>query len=116
MDDVLLHRIDLLIKNIDKVIEDVKQVTSKEFVSTRLLRDATSFTLLQINDQLETLLRKISNVVPDLTIQKMKDFKAIIESTCIDYNPETVFNTATKTIPLLKEHILNIRKDLSSIK
>ena len=36
MDDVLLHRIDLLIKNIDKVIEDVKQVTSKEFVSSVL--------------------------------------------------------------------------------
>ena len=50
MDEVLLHRIDLLLKHCDEIKNDVKDKTFEDFSSSNMQIRATCFSIVQIGN------------------------------------------------------------------
>ena len=112
MDEVLIHRIDLLIKHADEVINDTHNKTMDEFAESDLLVRATAFSIMQIGEQMTTLKRKIGALYPDLPWDKAIGMRNIIAHVYNNVDAVTVYNTAINDIPQLKDNVLQIRSEL----
>ena len=111
MDDKALIRIDSLLRHIDMVLSDIKDVSLDGFESNDLLFRATCFSITQIGEQMIRLQEKIGQKYPKIpwaVARKMRNF--IVH----DYDnviPEIVYSTAKEDLPSLKESFLLIKKD-----
>ena len=62
MDDLLVDRIDSLLKHIDEIENDLKGLTIKELENSNKLLKADCFSLTQIGEQMNQLERKIGSI------------------------------------------------------
>lgn len=62
MDDLLVDRIDSLLKHIDEIENDLKGLTIKELENSNQLLRAVCFSLAQIGEQMNQLERKIGSI------------------------------------------------------
>lgn len=114
MDEIMLHRIDTLLKHIDIIINDTKDKTYEEFASSDLLVRATCFSFEQIGEQMKTLEKKIGKLYPDILWDKAIGMRIMIAHVYHKVESEVVYKTAINDIPRLKEQVLGIRNDISA--
>ena len=112
MDDVMIHRLDVLLKNINQIISDTQGKTLEEFASSDLLVRATCFSFEQVGEQMRILEKKFSREYPEIPWDKAIGLRVKIAHVYHKIEAEAVYITAINDIPVLKEQILNLKSDL----
>lgn len=113
MDEILIHRIDLLLKNIDLIISDTHDKSYGEFAASQLLIRATCFSIEQICEQMNSLEKKIGKRYPDVPWSKAIGMRIMIAHVYSKVEPEAIYKTVINDIPALKEQFLIIKNELS---
>ena len=115
MDSKNLQRIDGILKHINQVQQYLKYVSYDEFAKSRLLIDATSFSIAQIGERMSKLEELLSFKYPDLPWKDARKMRNIIVHDYDSSNPYVVYITATDDLKTLKNHILKINDDIKHI-
>ena len=111
MDNKALLRINSLLRHIDLVLSDMKEVDFTHFEESDVLYRATCFSISQIGEQMARLQDKIGDKYPDLPWVLSRRMRNFIVHDYDNVKPEVVYSTATEDLPLLKEEFSKIKKD-----
>lgn len=112
MDDVLLHRIDLLLKHCDEVIDDAKGKSVEEFSASNLLVRATCFSIVQIGEQLRVLKNKIGNMFPNVPWDESVSMRNFVVHDYSRVDIPQVYKVAVEDIPPLKDIFVDIKNTI----
>ena len=112
MDEVLVHRIDLLLKHTNEIINDVGNKTFEEFSSSNLLVRATCFSIVQIGEQLRELSKKIRTLYPEVPWDEGIAMRNFVVHEYVRIDVPQVYKTAKEDIPMIKDTFTKIRSEL----
>ena len=112
MDDKVLIRIDSIIKNIDEVSNDLRNVDYIAFCESTLLPRAISFSIALIAEQMIRLEEKIGDSYKEIPWTSARGMRNLIvhEYDSVDF--VEVYHTATVDLPILKDQFLKIRNEI----
>ena len=113
MDEVLIHRIDLLLKHIDEVIDDIKDKSLEDFSASNLLVRATCFSIVQIGEQLRVLRKKIGTLYPNVPWDESVSMRNFVVHDYSRIDVAQVYKTATEDIPPLKDLFVGIKTNIA---
>ena len=111
MDDKALLRINSLLKHIDFVLSEMESVDFQRFNGDELLFRATSFSIVQIGEQMAKLQEKIGGKYPNIPWSMAIKMRNVIVHDYDNVVPEIVYLTVKEDLPSLKEAFLQIKKD-----
>jgi len=112
MDEVLIHRIDLLVKHCDEVINDTNGKSYEDFSSSDLLIRATCFSIVQIGEQLRVLEKKIGKLFPNLPWSEGVSMRNFVVHDYSRVDIGQVYKVATEEVPSLKESFVLVKNEL----
>ena len=110
----LLMRIDFLLQQIDFAMKDVEGKTFEQFAESDMQIRATSFSLVQIGEQMNRIEEKLKPQYPDLPWYKARGMRNLIVHMYDEVDAAQVYDTATRNLPFLKETFTEIRNELSN--
>lgn len=111
MDDKILFRVNSLLKQIDFILNDTKDVNLSSLDENSVLLRATCFSIAQIGEKMVQLEKKIGDKYPDLPWVYARNMRNIIVHDYEKIDIEQVRSTVIIDIPLLKDSFLQIKKD-----
>lgn len=111
MDDKALLRIDSILRHIDLILSDTKDINFDELIENNLLVRATCFSISQIGKQMVALQNKIGDKYPNLPWLDARKMRNIIVHDYDHTDNEVVYLTIKNDLPLLKKQFEIIRKD-----
>ena len=112
MDEVLLHRINLLLKHIDEVTDGVKDKTLEEFSSNNLLVRATCFSIVQVGEQLRVLKKKLETLYPEVPWNEGVAMRNFVVHDYSRVDVPQIYKTSIEEVAPLKDIFINIKNDL----
>ena len=115
MDKNILYRIDFLLKQIERIENDVANKTYEEFARSDLLVRATSFSIMQVGEQLNRLYDKIGQQYPNIPWKNAIGMRNIIVHVYAKVDAKQVYKVATEDVLGIKNEFISIRNDLSNI-
>ena len=98
--DVL--RIDLLIRHIDIIKNDIKNFKYEEFSNSDLLVRATCFSLVQIGEQMNKLEENYKELYPNIPWTAARKMRNLIVHVYSKVDAAQIWQTATKDLDELK--------------
>ena len=114
MDNTLnILRINLLLKHINIIQNDLKGLTLDDFKKSDLLVRATCFSLAQIGEQMNKLQDNYGECYPELPWSEARKMRNIIVHVYNKVDAEQVYLTATKDLDELKSKFEQIKTDIS---
>ena len=111
MDNKALLRINSLLKHINFVIADTKNVDISNLKEDSVIFRATCFSIAQIGEQMARLQEKIGDKYPKLPWQYARQMRNFLIHDYEKVDPGLVSETVINDLPLLKEEFLKIKKD-----
>lgn len=111
MDEITLLRIDLVLKHIDEVLNDVNDVSLNELKKSSLLVRAVSFSIAQIGEQMNKLEKALGTKYPDLPWKSAVAMRNVIVHDYGRADVDQIYSTITNDLPLLKQSFLEIRRN-----
>ena len=112
MDEITLFRIDSLLKQIDMVLEDTKDVSLEELSDTSVLLRATCFSLMQIGEEMNKLKEKLGEKYANLPWQDARSMRNVIVHDYQSINVKLVYSTIKNNLPNLKNVFEQIKNEL----
>ena len=113
MDKELLNlRIDEILKHIDLATDDLKDIELKDFIGTSLVARATAFSLEQICEHVSKIKKYFKDGHPEIAWDQIYDMRIVLAHMYVTIDCDIVYKTVKKDLPILKEQLLNIKKDL----
>ena len=113
MDKVEVQRIDLLIKHINLIQNDIKDKTLDDFKESDLLVRATCFSLVQIGEQMNRLEEKYRQNHPDIPWSSARQMRNIIVHVYNKVDAEQVWSTATQDLDELKNKFKALKAEIN---
>ena len=113
MDKVEVQRIDLLIKHINLIQNDIKDKTLDDFKESDLLVRATCFSLVQIGEQMNRLEEKYRQNHPDIPWSSARQMRNIIVHVYNKVDAEQVWSTATQYLDELKNKFKALKAEIN---
>lgn len=114
MDKELVNlRIDEILKHIDLATDDLKDVKQKDFIGTSLLARATAFSLEQICEHISKIRKTLADKYSEIPWDKIYDMRIVLAHMYITIDCDIVYKTVKNDLPLLKNQLLKIKKDLA---
>lgn len=113
MDKVEVQRINLLIKHIDLIQNDIKDKTLDDFKESDLLVRATCFSLVQIGEQMNRLEEKYRQNHPDIPWSSARQMRNIIVHVYNKVDAEQVWSTATQDLDELKNKFKALKAEIN---
>ena len=114
MTDVLISRVDALLKHANIAFNDVKDKTLDEFRASDLLVRATCFSIVQVGEHMNRLAKYLSKDYPEIPWDKSIGMRNIIVHVYNNVKAEVVYNTAKNDVPELIKAFENIKSDLKA--
>lgn len=108
-----LIRVNFLLKQIALIENDLCNKTYEEFEKSDLLVRATSFSIMQIGEQMNKLEKLFRDRYPKLPWSDARDMRNIIVHVYSKIDAWQVYETATKDLDALKEAFNKIKTDLN---
>ena len=108
----VIQRIDMLLKHINLVQNDIGTKTLDEFRQSDLLVRGTCFSIVQVGEQLNALSKHLAEKYPEVPWTKAVKMRNIIVHVYNVVKAEIVYDTAKKDLPGLKEQFIKIKQDL----
>ena len=108
-----LIRVEFLLKQIALIEKDLNNKKFEEFQKSDLLVRATSFSLMQIGEQMNKLEKIFRDRYPTLPWSDARDMRNIIVHVYSKIDALQVYDTAKKDLNELKEAFNNIKQELS---
>ena len=112
MDDLLIYRIDSVLKNIDLVLKDAENVSLQELENSSLLLRATCFSISQIGEMMVQLEKHLSEKYTDLPWKESRKMRNIIVHDYGNADIEQIYSTIHIDLPILKQRFIEIRKEV----
>ena len=112
MDSKILLRIDSVLKHIDLVLDDVRNLTAEEIESNSVLLRATCFSVSQIGEIMNKLEKDLKDKYPNLPWLPARNMRNLIIHDYDSADVAQIYSTIHKDLPELKEKFLKIRKDI----
>ena len=112
----IVQRIDGVLKMIDRVQKEMSNISFDEFKEKDLLHDAVSFSVSQVGERMNRLEEYLSEKHPTLPWKEARKMRNIIVHDYDNVDYEKVFLTATKDLPILREMLVSIKKDITRTK
>ena len=114
MDKELVNlRIDEILKHIDLATDDLKDVKQKDFIGTSLLARATAFSLEQICEHISKIRKTLADKYSEIPWDKIYDMRIVLAHMYITIDCDIAYKTVKNDLPLLKNQLLKIKKDLA---
>ena len=114
MDKELISlRIDEIIKHIDFVTEDLKEISLENFNGNSLLARGTAFSLEQICDHVSKLRKTFEQSHQEIPWDKIYDMRIVLAHMYVTVDCKIVYNTVKNDLPKLKEQMLAIKNSLN---
>ena len=114
MDDLLSHRIDLLLKHCDEVISDTESKSLEEFSTSNLQVRATCFSIVQIGEQLRVLKKKIGDMFPNVPWDESVSMRNFVVHDYSRVDVAQVYKVAVEDVPPLKDIFIVIKNTISN--
>lgn len=114
MDNKIILRIDSLLENIDKILDDTKDCTIDDFYKSDILLRATCFSLAQIGEQMSKIKEVISDKYFMLPWRTSIGMRNIIIHDYGSIDIEQVFSTIGNDLIELKTAFLAIKNDIEN--
>lgn len=111
MDDKALIRIKSLLKQINLVLSDTKDIDLTEYTIKSQLVRATCFSISQIGEQMIRLQEKIGDKYPDVPWLGARSMRNMIVHDYDKVDLQQVSKTIKNDLPQLEEVFLKIEKD-----
>ena len=111
MDKVLTYRIENLLKHIDLVLGDTKNVSFEDLINNSLLLRATCFSIAQIGEMMIQLEKHMSQKHPELPWNDARTMRNVIVHDYRGTELDTVYLTIHNNLPQLKNAFLEILKN-----
>ena len=115
MDNKVIQRIDGTLKQIDNVKRGIDGISFNDFINDGKTMDLVSFRLLQLGERMIKLEQLLRDKYPELPWSKARTMRNIIAHDYEMANPQTIYDTATKDMDVLKNHFLKIKDDIKHI-
>ena len=112
MDEITVLRIDTLLKRINEVLDDTKDVSFEELSNSSLLLRATCFSIIQIGELMNKLKENLGDQYKDLPWLDARSMRNVIVHDYDKVDVEIVYRTIKNNFPLLKTAFEQIREDL----
>ena len=109
MDEIVLLRIDLILKHLDEVLDDVNCVSLDDLKKSSLLLRAVSFSIAQIGEQMNKLEKAFGNKYPNLPWKSAITMRNVIVHDYGNADVDQIYSTITNDLPLLKKAFLEIK-------
>ena len=107
----IIERIDTILKHINTVQQDIKDMSLEDFKKSDLHVRATCFSITQIGEQMGKLEETFKPKYNDLPWKDIRDMRNLIVHVYNHVNAEIIYLTATKDLEELKRHLLRIKTD-----
>ena len=114
MDKNIIYRIDFLLKQIERIENDLENKTYEEFAQSDLLVRATSFSIMQIGEQMNRLHDKIGEQYPNLPWKNAIAMRNVIVHVYAKIDAKQVYKVATNDVLVLKDKFIDIKNDLTN--
>lgn len=102
-------RIESIIKHIDFVTDDLKDLSLEEFEKSDLHGRATCFSLMQIGEQLTKLKEVFGEEYPNIPWKEAIKLRTLIVHVYNKVNFKEIYKIAKTDLPPLREEILKIK-------
>ncbi len=113
MDKELISlRIDEIIKHIDFVTEDLKEISLENFHGNSLLARGTAFSLEQICEHVSKLRKTFEQGHQEIPWDKIYDMRIVLAHMYVTINSKIVYDTVKKDLPGLREQMLSLKAEL----
>ena len=114
MDKELINlRIDEILKHIDLVSKDLKDVKQDEFMGTSLLARAAAFSLEQICEHMSKIRKIFEKDYPDIPWDKIYDMRIVFAHMYVTIDCDIVYKTVKNDLPKLKDQLLKLKEDIN---
>lgn len=110
--ELVLLRIDEILKHIDLTTSDLENVDIKDFKSTSLLARGTVFSLEQICEHISKLRKQFEKQYPEIKWDKIYDMRIVLAHMYVSVDCRIVYETVKNDLPTLKSQLLKIVSDL----
>ena len=107
----IIERIDIILKHIDIVENDIKNMSYEDFCKSDLYVRATCFSIAQIGEQMIKLEETLRPNYDYLPWKSIRDMRNIIVHVYNHVNAEVVYLTAKNDLRELKKNLLLVKED-----
>ena len=107
-----IRRIDFLLKHINLIENDLNTKSLEDFRQHDLLVRATSFSLVQIGEQMNRLEEDLREKYPDVPWSDARSMRNIIVHVYSKVDADQVYKTAKTDLGTLKTAFTKIKEDL----
>ncbi len=106
--ELMKSRVRITIGHIDEVMDDLKDVSIEEFNQRNMLARATSFSIVQIGEQLKRLEEIFGKEHPEIPWKKANAMRNMIVHEYVKINLDRVYDTVKNDLPGLKENLMTL--------
>lgn len=110
--EVILLRIDEIIKQIDIVTNDFENLKLDDLKPDSLLGRATAFSIEQICEHMSKLKKIFENDWPSIPWNKIYDTRIVIAHMYLKIEPKYIYETVKKDLPSLRAELLKLKESL----
>ena len=113
MDELVLLRINAVLKHIDLVLNDTKGISIKDLNRDDLLVRATSFSIAQIGEMMIQLEKKLSSKYKDLPWTMARGMRNMLVHDYGHVDLDSLAKTIYDDLPILKNDFTRIRNEIA---
>ena len=110
--ELVVLRIDEIIKHIDLSTSDLQDVKLEDFKGTSLLARGTAFSLEQICEHVSKLRKTFEKDYPEIPWDKIYDMRIVLAHMYITVDCNIVYKTVKNDLPVLREQLEHIKNNL----
>lgn len=114
--DILILRINSIIKHIDELLKDTENITLKEFQKSNLVVRASCFSLVQIGEQMIKVEEFLKEKYPNIPWRYARNMRNIIvhDYGKVDFNQ--IYTTIKNDLNILYEEFIKVKRDIEDDK
>ena len=110
--EIIISRIDTILKHIDEIQNDIKDMSFEEFKKSDLYVRATCFSLVQIGEHMSKVEESIGECFKDVPWKSARKMRNLIVHVYNNVKAEIVYETAKNDLDELKEKFEYIKNTL----
>ena len=104
-------RLKFALEQIDQAISDLEEVSYDDFKESQLLGKATSFSIVQIGEQLHRLRDFYEKDHPEIEWDKSNGMRNLIVHDYMNVRFDRVYTTVKEDLPKLKEQLMKLLEE-----
>ena len=109
MDDKITIRIDSILRHIDQITDDLRNLSLNDLENSNLIQRAVSFSIAQIGETMVKLEPVLSKQYPELPWAESRGMRNFIVHNYDSIDIAEIFKTAKDDLPLLKTKLIDIK-------